>query len=256
MIQDIEPKFLYNQYVREPSPKPSDRLILYRDRSLLCEADEKQHILRFPELKDAVFSKEHLQYLFSIDEVGYYALKEPLWEDFREQNERLVSSKRFLSGTDIRELDPIPISDAYAGFTALHLMDWYHANRFCGTCGHSLNIDKEERAMYCPVCQKKIYPRINPAVIVGIMNGDRILISQYKRNYAHNALIAGFTEIGETVEQTVHREVMEETGLKVKHLRFYKSQPWGVAGELLMGFFCEVDGDDTIHLDNIELKIA
>jgi hybrid cluster-associated redox disulfide protein len=61
---------------------------------------------------------------------------------------------------------------------------------------------------------------------------------------------------GETLEQAVHREVMEETGLKVRNIRYYKSQPWGIVDDLLVGFFCDVDGDDTIKMDEGELKIA
>ena len=110
--------------------------------------------------------------------------------------------------------------------------------------------------MVCPKCGNKIYPRINPAVIVGVTNGDRIVLTKYNVGYAYNALIAGFTEIGETMEETVQREVMEEVGLKVKNIRYYKSQPWGIAADILMGFFCEVDGDNTIHRDDNELKYA
>ena len=85
---------------------------------------------------------------------------------------------------------------------------------------------------------------------------SKILITKYRSGYAHNALVAGFTEIGETLEQTVMREVMEETGVKVKNIRYYKSQPWGMASDLLVGFYCDVDGDDTIHMDSSELKYA
>ena len=76
------------------------------------------------------------------------------------------------------------------------------------------------------------------------------------RDYTHYALIAGYTEIGETLEQTVSREVMEEVGLKVKNIRFYKSQPWGIDGGLLLGFFCDLDGSDAITLDENELSVA
>jgi NAD+ diphosphatase len=69
-------------------------------------------------------------------------------------------------------------------------------------------------------------------------------------------LVAGFAEIGETLEETVAREVHEEVGLKVKNITYYKSQPWGTAADMLTGFFCEVDGDDTIRMDDGELKIA
>ena len=98
---------------------------------------------------------------------------------------------------------------------------------------------------------------ISPAVIVAITNGDSILLSKYAdREYKKYALIAGFTEVGETVEETIQREVMEEVGLNVKNIRYYKSQPWSFTGSLLLGFFCDVDGDDTIHMDSNELSIA
>ena len=109
----------------------------------------------------------------------------------------------------------------------------------------------------CPLCGNTIYPRISPAVIVAVTDGDRILLTKYAgRGYTHYALIAGYTEIGETMEQTVHREVMEEVGLKVKNIRYYKSQPWGIDGNVLMGFYCNLDGADTIHLDERELSVA
>ena len=96
-----------------------------------------------------------------------------------------------------------------------------------------------------------------PAVIVGVTNGNQLLLTKYAhRNLPYYALIAGFVEIGETVEECVQREVMEEVGLKVKNIRYYKSQPWGVVQDLLMGFFCAVDGDTTIKLERNELKEA
>jgi NAD+ diphosphatase len=102
-----------------------------------------------------------------------------------------------------------------------------------------------------------VYPRISPAVIVAVTKGDSILLTKYAgRAYAKYALIAGYTEIGETAEETVAREVMEEAGLKVKNIRYYKSQPWGFSETLLLGFFCEADGDDEICIDREELSVA
>ena len=82
------------------------------------------------------------------------------------------------------------------------------------------------------------------------------MVTRYRNGYNHNALVAGFTEIGETLEQTVAREVIDETGIKVKNIRYYKSQPWGIAQDILVGYFCEADGDDEIRLDENELKFA
>ena len=111
--------------------------------------------------------------------------------------------------------------------------------------------------MRCPNCGNMIFPRISPSVIVAVTDGDRLLLSKYaNRAYTRYALIAGFTEIGETGEQTVEREVMEEVGLKVKNIRYYKSQPWGVDGNLLLGYYCDLDGSDQIRLDEDELAMA
>ena len=95
-----------------------------------------------------------------------------------------------------------------------------------------------------------------PAVIVGICNDDKILVTKYRTGFAHYALVAVFTEIGETLEETVQREVLEETGLRVKNIRYYKSQPWGIVDDILAGFYCDVDGDTDIHMDESELKLA
>ena len=111
--------------------------------------------------------------------------------------------------------------------------------------------------MRCPECNNMIFPKIAPSVIVGVTHGDRLLLSKYaNRNYTRYGMIAGFTEIGETVEETVAREVMEEVGLKVKNIRYYKSQPWGIAGNLSVGYFCDLDGDDKVTLDEEELATA
>ena len=145
----------------------------------------------------------------------------------------------------------------FAAMTAWHLYNWYRVNRYCGNCGGKTVHDGKERMMRCPECGNMIFPRISPAVIVAVTNGDRLLLSKYAgRAYTRYALIAGFTEIGETLEQTVTREVMEEVGLKVRNIRYYKSQPWGVDGNVLMGFYCDLDGSDSIHIDETELSMA
>ena len=120
-----------------------------------------------------------------------------------------------------------------------------------------VNTVKEMCIRDSPSCGRQEYPVLMPAVIVGITNGDKIICSKYEgRSFKQYALIAGFAEIGETIEETVHREVMEEVGLKVKNLRYYKSQPWSFSGTLLFGFFCDVDGDDTLTVDHEELSVA
>ena len=111
--------------------------------------------------------------------------------------------------------------------------------------------------LQCDNCGLMEFPKICPAVIIGVTDNNRILLSKYAgRSYKNYALLAGFTEIGETLEETVQREVMEEVGLKVKNIRYYKSQPWAFTDTMLMGFFCELDGEDKIKIDEDELALA
>ena len=111
--------------------------------------------------------------------------------------------------------------------------------------------------LYCDTCGKMEYPKICPATIIGVKDGNRLLLSKYAgRTFKRYALIAGYTEIGETMDETVAREVMEEVGLKVKNIQYYKSQPWSFSDTLLLGFYCDLDGTDQITLDEEELALA
>lgn len=116
-----------------------------------------------------------------------------------------------------------------------------------------------ERAMRCNNCGKVYYPQICPSVIVGITDGDKLLMTKYAASHSkfrRYALVAGYAEVGESLEDTVRREVMEEVGLKVKNIRYYSSQPWSFTDTLLVGFFCDVDGTTEITLDRNELSVA
>lgn len=150
-----------------------------------------------------------------------------------------------------------PKASVFAAATAWHLYCWYRDNQYCGRCGGKLTHSKEMRMLSCPECGNQVFPKIAPAVIVGVTDGNRILMTKYAgREYKRYALVAGFTEIGETAEETVAREVMEEVGLRVKNIRYYKSQPWGFDLNLLLGYFCELDDTAEIRLDEKELAVA
>ena len=253
MIQDILPAKFYNHFQNyEASEK--DFVFLFYEGKVLVRYNQFSKELSFPLFED--FSNQTLSatYLFSIDNQKYFLIPE--------KTEQPASLSAFAFYT-LRQLRDMPLAPKaktflFAAFSAYHLWKWYDDNKFCGHCGKPLVHDTLERALYCGECKSKIYPRINPAVIIGILNQkkDKILITKYRTGYAHSALVAGFTEFGETLEQTVEREVMEEVGLKVKNISYYKSQPWALAQDILAGFFCEVDGDETIKMDESELKYA
>ena len=265
MIQDIAPAVFDNVYKLTP-PGEKDRIVLFAaaGRKVYLLADAGEEIVLPPASLFASFhqeqamlsSKLRLQYLFSIDETSYYTLVHDGSEAVFAEIEKVLG--------DAYELQPLflarksgPREDAFAVETAWQLYGWYRDNRFCGRCGSLMQPGVKERNMCCPACKNTVYPKIMPAVIVGVTKGDQILMTRYKgREYGGHALIAGFCEIGETGEDTVRREVMEEAGIHVKNIRYYKSQPWGFESDLLLGYFCEADGDEEIRMDDDELSEA
>lgn len=256
MIQEIEPRHFYNQYYREAFIDDRDYIICFHENKILTLADSKHlDFIRYEELK-AWESRErpaegclHFSYLFSEDEQKYFLM----------QADRAVEVPGFAYQKmfDIRKC--VPKYQVMAAATAWHLYVWYRDNRFCGRCKTKTVEDERERMLRCPNCANTIFPKVAPAVIVGVIDSqsDRILMTKYaNREYQRYALIAGFNEIGETIEQTVEREVMEEVGLHIKNIRYYKSQPWGFDQNLLLGFFCEVSGKRDIRMDKEELSLA
>ena len=141
-------------------------------------------------------------------------------------------------------------SIAFGAATAVQLAQWYSLHRFCGKCGVETVLSTTERAIICPKCGHVYYPRISPVVIIAITDGDRLLLTRYTRGYVkRHALVAGFVEIGETLEDAIRREVMEEVGLKVKNIRYCESQPWAFSSSLIAGFFADVDGSSEVRLN-------
>ena len=243
MIQDIEPEQLNNTYL-DLQADGEDPVLCFEEGKAVVRPEAGR--LRFPRRKELPEDAETV-YAFSLAGRNWFIAPG--------ESGALSAFGRYT----LHELREMPLAgnlDLFAVYTGFHLWRWYADSRFCGTCGSRTTYAHDERAMVCSGCGRRIYPRINPAVIVGVMDGDRLLMTKYKSGFRHYALIAGFTEIGETAEQTVQREVMEEVGLRVKHIRYYKSQPWGIASDLLMGFYCEVDGSREIHRDDRELGYA
>ena len=254
MLQDLPFGRLENEYNPVP-PVASDRVICFRDGTVLVSR-LKNEALVLPSVAQVrqwrggweAWFPDGLQYAFRLQDRNYY-----LW--LGPAGDCPDGEYGFVPVRQLRQ--SLSRKVCYAVMTGWHLYNWYRSSRFCGRCGQKTHHDTVERMMRCPHCGNMIFPRINPAVIVGVTDGDRIVLTKYAgRGYVQYALIAGFTEIGETLEQTVQREVLEEVGLRVKNIRYYKSQPWGIDGNVLMGFFCDLDGEDTFSIDEKELALA
>ena len=252
MIQDIYPHQFHNHYDPSVQANGEDTLLcIANGRILVEEIGFAQSKLKFPKWKELPEKyAANSRYLFAIDESKYFLC------DVLLEEKEIPNGYVYVEEKSLRKEGMGPSTSLFAAATAKHLADWYRDTKFCGRCGQEMVHSKTERAMVCPDCHFTAYPRIMPAVIVGVINGDKLLITRYRTGFRYNALIAGFTEIGETMEETVQREVMEEAGIRVKNIRYYKSQPWGTANDILLGFYCDVDGDDKITMDSGELKYA
>lgn len=241
MIQEIGDRIFDNHYRPDIRMREEDELFLFDEKSGEIGMKESEDgSLEIPKAGDAGLREEDCVYLFSIDDTRFFMPK----------------SYEYRSSRILRKGKPKDL--CFAAMTAGHLNAWYKNNRMCGRCGTRTEYGEKERLMRCPKCGNLIFPRINPAVTVAVTHEDKLLVSRYNGRKQTNlyALIAGFVEIGESAEECVAREVMEEVGLKVKNIRYYGSQPWGFAGNLQIGYTAEVDGDDHIVLDREELETA
>ena len=149
--------------------------------------------------------------------------------------------------------DELPFEEYYKAGKAFEILNWDKNTRYCPSCGvptHQISdIGKK-----CPECRQEFYPHISPAIIVRITKGDSILLV-HARNFRGSfyGLVAGFLEAGETLEECVHREVMEEVGLHIKNLKYFGSQPWPYPSGVMIGFTAEYESG-SIKLQDEELN--
>ncbi len=123
---------------------------------------------------------------------------------------------------------------------AFQLQNWARTHRYCGVCGTATERIQGERGIKCPSCGFSAYPRISPAMMVLIKKGEKVLLAR-NVTFPPNrySALAGFLEIGESIEEAVHREVFEEVGLKVGNLKYVASQAWPFPHSLMIAFTAE-----------------
>lgn len=131
---------------------------------------------------------------------------------------------------------------------ALGLTAWDRDHRFCGRCGSPTERSTSERVRTCTACGHASYPRLSPAVIVLVEREGRALLARNARTrMPFFSTLAGFVEVGETLEQTVAREIREEAGIEVDAIRYFGSQPWPFTGSLMIGFTARWASGDIVE---------
>ncbi|MBO4985338.1 MAG: NAD(+) diphosphatase [Bacteroides sp.] len=215
-------------------------------KSLLLLSKGQASVHHVPYAAEAPFTPEagsriHQVTLPDGEVVKAFAVNEPI-DDNRWQMVDLRASYDFL-----------PLDEYKAAGKAFQILYWDEHSRFCPVCGTPTN-QETDIMKKCPHCNNELYPNISTAIIVLIRKEEKILLVR-----AHNfrgtfyGLVAGFLEAGETLEQCVRREVMEETGLSIKNIRYFDSQPWPYPSGLMVGFTADYDGGE-IKLQADELS--
>lgn len=256
MIHEIAPHVFNNEF-KIADPKPTDFIIRYDGaKTLLKKVDGGYAIPRVGEL--LALEKKSLadfegHYLFSIDDTAFF-LDDSITAKSADTASSIPAGYEYMGNRTFRTMNPV---ERLGGATATHIAHWESLNKFCGRCGNVTIRGDKERSIICPKCGNIVYPRISPVVIVAVRNGDKLLMAHNIDNPNPRLfLISGFVEVGESLEQAVHREVMEEAGLRVKNVRYFSSQPWPFSDSLIAGFTAELDGDDTIRMQASELSEA
>lgn len=139
---------------------------------------------------------------------------------------------------------------------AVQLSEFHRSHKYCGYCGHKMHWSDYEWACLCSNCKQRYYPQIAPSIIVAIRRDDHILLAKHARHRSGlYTVLAGFVEVGETLEQAVEREVMEESQIKITNLRYVASQPWPFPHSLMLAYMADYKGGE-INIDKHELLDA
>ncbi|MCR5735802.1 MAG: NAD(+) diphosphatase [Lachnospiraceae bacterium] len=268
MIHEIYPDHYDPEYINRKAEPSNLALCCKGNRVFACYENGEIHFPTFKELseitgEDISVLIDASWYLFSISGQAYLTTEADLSgiNEYKNSEELFKASENedkhyfLMSIHSLRELSPM--LTVYAAATGVHMVSWRNSRKYCGCCGSKARPSDTERAMVCEKCGMVEYPKISPAIIVAITNGDKILLVRNKLTYYKKlALVSGFVEIGESFEDALVREVKEEVGINVKNIRYYRNQPWGMSGAQMIGYTAELDGDDTITMQESELSEA
>ena len=217
---------------------------------LLVKKGAAEDEVVFPDLNDFgsdLLGNEDVEYLGAID--GFHCFFLP-WEPSASIPDGMIFQS-------LRTMyDRIGENMGLVASRAVHLAGWSRQNRYCGVCGGLTLKDNDERARRCPSCGNVIYPRISPAIIIAVVKDDKLLLA-HNKGFRERwfSTIAGFMEPGESIEACAKREVYEETGIKIKNIRYFASQPWPFPDSLMIGLTAEYESGE-VATDGVEIDEA
>ncbi|HEY3331768.1 MAG TPA: NAD(+) diphosphatase [Capsulimonadaceae bacterium] len=229
------------------APVPGERtLLLFHEKLLLVIADGDS--ARFPVDAEIGGMPDLTEPLYLGDLAGKACLAVVLQKDASIPDSLTPMAMRDLYGA---------LSDveyALAGY-ASQIVHWQATSAFCPVCGHATKPQAHDWGKVCPNCEHTSYPRVSPAVLALVHDGDRILLSHKEGWGPRYSILAGFVEPGESLEECVRREVREEAGVEVTDIVYAGSQPWPFPHQLMIGFNAQYAGGDIV-IDTTELDDA
>lgn len=247
-----------NEYTLKPFTRPCQAqdtvLCFWQENVLIQNKDKSLTLPDFFSLRKCFSSLPTPESLFSISDRFFYGLDLGTASIVPSKNMK----KEELRFHPVSIFRTLPVSqDAFALSTAYHLITWKRRHRYCGHCGHPFLPVPKERALHCDCCGQILFPVICPAVSVAITDGDYILLARGLHAPAdHFSLVAGYVEVGESLEETVRREVLEEVGLHLGAIHYVGSQAWGFSQSQMIGFHAILKGSRNIVLQQTELAEA
>jgi NAD+ diphosphatase len=242
---------IYNRY--KPSVKPDDNnncpvhWFIFNSDKLLIDLKTELKIPFTNKLDDMNIKPVRKQYMGTLMEHACFSVEVDPETDAPEE----------MAFMDLHSLYDILDEDIFllAG-RAIQIVNWDKNHQFCGKCSTPTQTMDNEMAKICPECGFINHTRLSPAVITAIINEDKILMAKHSYGLKNRySLIAGFLEAGETLEEGVEREIMEEVGLKVKDIKYFGSQPWPFPNSLMIGFTANYD-EGEINVDGKEILDA
>lgn len=245
----MPPPLVFLPAVRAPEVAAPARWYLYQEDRLVLDHRTGDPLLPLARTADELgFAPLRTQYLGQMERAA------PL-HCFSGELSAASSLPAGFHTHELRSLfEVFPEEEVVLAGRARQVVQWERDHQFCGRCGSVTDPMPNERARRCPTCDLTSYPRISPAIIVAVTRqceeGPRILLARNQRFPAGRySVVAGFVEPGETLEECVHREVAEETGISITNLRYFHSQPWPFPNSLMLAFTAEYAGGDFLFAE-------